>query len=123
MARDRLAGFREKNAESDVDDLSDYERNYVFDAHFQVIDELRSRTGLGYVLHQAREEARQAVIDLIDCDLADGDKARELQWRARRFNELYKYAFQIIEAGKVVREDMTEDVIAALEKEAGKQRD
>lgn len=94
----------------------EFDRITVLDAALDLQFLLKSTGALKAVLEQARDDAHLAVNKLIKCKPEDADTIRELQWDVRRFDKLCQYIFNILEAGKAMSADLTEEQIAETEK-------
>lgn len=115
--KDRLDGFREEDSES-VDLLpEEYEELDVLGAAFGTIAELKDiGSPLRKVLDQARADAREAVRVLVqDTNPMDGNRVRELQWAAQRFDALVFYVKKTLQEGEVALESKTAEQAHALE--------
>jgi hypothetical protein len=119
--KDPLDGFRDVGDSDDA--LAEFDRNYIFDAAFKCAAGLQSRKrdGIWYILQQALDDARQANAKLVTCDPTDAAIVRQLQWEVGRFDELYNYVYVTLQAGELVRKDMTEEQVAVLNRELGNQ--
>jgi len=94
----------------------EYARIATLDAALEVAHGLKKpSSALRFILDQARDDARQAVSDLVSCDPFDGNKVRDLQWKVTRFTDLHDYLAKIMEAGRYATEDLSEDKAAELE--------
>ena len=57
---------------------------------------------------QARDDAREAVRELVKADPFKPELIRDLQWKVQRFDALAAYVNAILEAGKAAHADISE---------------
>jgi hypothetical protein len=108
--------------ETDEEVQNELDRMFVLDAAFDLIHLLKPHGAFSAVMGQARDEAREAVKQLVRADPFKPELIRDLQWRIQRFDALVEYVNAILEAGRVAHADITEgEALKALREIRGEE--
>lgn len=107
---------------ADDTEMEEEERSRVetIDAALDLTYQLKTNGAVAMILDQARDDARDAVRRLVDCDPENPRAIRELQWRITRFDDLSRYVQMIVEHGDAARADLTAEQAAKLERLLGR---